>query len=409
MLLKWSAPCAALVVAALLASARGAGARASGERASGERAAPERAATPVSHKTPGVRLAPSTGPASPAAHAEVRTAAVRAAAAVLYRKPADVTVVDTITSFDVRHIGCVEALGRDRYNVVIDGVRGKELGWVVGQTLAFSLDGRRFTYTTQHDGLTFVAVGDVPPAGSNPATRPAELNAAEGKGYYMTGRVAFSPDGSRHAYRARLHRGGPSVMVLDGREGQPFDSPVGRAEEDADDVQMTFSKDGRHFAHRARWGGKQAFVVDGVLGPAFDAVVAFVFSADGTRWAYRARVGKEAFVVTGGEGWAAKGGATPAGATPAGATPAGTAPAGSASSSVHKEHKRYDMVYAMTFSPDGRHLAYAADVGGKQMLVMNETEFRKYDGLGDIAFSPDSRRIGITTQTRAENGAEQWQ
>jgi hypothetical protein len=338
-------------------------------------------------------------------------ATVRAAETLLYRKASDAEVVDTITSFDVRHVGCVEKRGRDRYTIVVDGARAKEVGWIVGQTLAFSLDGRRFTYTTQHDGLTFVAVGDVPGAvpgasgGAAPAGRSEELAVVEDKGYYMAGRVAFSPDGARHAYRAKLYRGGPSVLVLDGKEGQPFDSPAGRADEDADDLQMTFSKDGRQFAHRARWGGKQSFVVNGVPGPAYDAVVAFVFSADGKRWAYRARVGKEAFVVSGGEGWAAKGNppsTTPAAVPDPGSTVAASAPA-------HREHKRYDMVYAMTFSPDGRHLAYAADVGGKQMLVMNETEFRKYDGLGDVQFSPDGRRIGITTQTRAADGAEQWQ
>jgi hypothetical protein len=385
-MLKWSAPCAALLVAGLLASARGAG---------------ERAAAPVSHTTPGVPIRPTTLPASALARATVRSTET-----LLYRKSKDAEVIDTITSFDVRHVGCVERRGRDRYTVVIDGVRSKEIGWVVGQTLAFSLDGGRFTYTTQHDGLTFVAVGDVPGAGggAGSAERPEELTSVEGKGYYMAGRVAFSPDGARHAYRAKLYRGGPSVMVLDGKEGQPFDSPTGRTDEDADDLQMTFSKDGRQFAHRARWGGKQSFVVNGVPGPAYDAVVAFVFSADGKRWAYRARVGKEAFVVTGGEGWAPKG--APASTAPVAPDPGS---ASTASASSHREHKRYDMVYAMTFSPDGRHLAYAAQVGAKQMLVMNESEFRKYDGLGDILFSPDGRRIGITTQTRAADGAEQWQ
>src|SRR5688500_16692503 len=116
-MLKRSGSCAALVVAALLASAR---------------AADERSATPVSHKTPGVRSLPATLPSSPLARQTVR-----ATETVLYRKPKDALVADTITSFDVRHVGCVEMRGRDRYTIVIDGVRGREIGWVVGQTLAF--------------------------------------------------------------------------------------------------------------------------------------------------------------------------------------------------------------------------------------------------------------------------------
>src|SRR5687768_80281 len=105
MLLKWCAPCAAVLVAGLLASARAAG---------------DRSAAPVSHKTPGVPTRATTLPASPLARATVR-----ATETLLYRKSRDAEVVDTITSFDVRHVGCVEKRGRDRYTVVIDGVRAK--------------------------------------------------------------------------------------------------------------------------------------------------------------------------------------------------------------------------------------------------------------------------------------------
>jgi hypothetical protein len=90
---------------------------------------------------------------------------------------------------------------------------------------------------------------------------------------------------------------------------------------------LTFSPDGAHFAYPAREGTKWFRVVDGKRGPAFDVIgIDFVFSSDATRTACTGRNGQEWFLVVDGK----------------------------------VEAKIEGIVDGtLTFSPDGKRLAYA--------------------------------------------------
>jgi hypothetical protein len=303
---------------------------------------------------------PARSPAAPATVPSTTAPAVQARETLLFAIPAGGRVADLASSPDARHIACV--LLRDapepknrRFSVVVDGVVGIEQEWVVGESLRFSPDGGRFVYQTQHDGQMFVTVCPV----ASPTT------AFEGKGYFLVGRVVFSPDGQRTAYRAQSQKGGPVMMVVDGQEQGSYD--------DIHEEDTVFSADGKHLAYRASKGGKQFFVIDGVPGTAYDGgvsgtVLGLVFSADG-RTAYRVKQRDECFVVVDG-----------------------------------REGPHYEMVAGLTFGGGGRQLAYAAGRGPKQMLVVDAgprgkpdpKEYRAYDGLGDISYSPDGRRLAIT-------------
>jgi WD40-like Beta Propeller Repeat len=285
---------------------------------------------------------------------------VQARETLLFAIPPGGRVADLTSSPDARHVACVllrEAKDRKdrRFSVVVDGVVGAQQEWVVGDSLRFSPDGGRFVYQTQHDGLMFVTVCPV----SAPTT------AFEGKGYFLVGRVTFSPDGLRTAYRAQSQKGGPVVMVVDGQEQGSYDQIY--------DDETIFSADGKHLGYRASLGGKQFFVIDGVPGKAYDApptgaLLGLVFSADG-RSAYRVKQRDECFVVVDG-----------------------------------REGPHYEMVAGLEFGSGGKQLAYAAGRGAKQMLVVDAgppgkpepKEYRAYDGLGDISYSPDGRRLAIT-------------
>ena len=110
----------------------------------------------------------------------------------------------------------------------------------------------------------------------------------------------FSRDGSRVAYVAHLGTArarGPRRVVLDGKEGPPFDYVWTGG--------LHFSDDGKHFRYTAERGGKRFVVVDGVEYGPYERVTApalreykdrgFVFAFDA------ARDGRQLFVVNGQE------------------------------------------------------------------------------------------------------------
>jgi dipeptidyl aminopeptidase/acylaminoacyl peptidase len=51
-------------------------------------------------------------------------------------------------------------------------------------------------------------------------------------------------------------------------------------------------------------------------------------------------------------------------------------------------------------SPDSRRVAYMAQEGNKQFVVVDGKEEKKYDGIGEgtLIFSPDSRRVAYVAQ-----------
>ena len=70
-----------------------------------------------------------------------------------------------------------------------------------------------------------------------------------------------------------------------------------------------------------------------------------------------------------------------------------------------KEQQRYDLIAtkSLTFSLDGEHLAYAAQKGNKQFVVIDEIEQKKYDGVVLITLSPDGKHLAYVASQGGES------
>jgi Tol biopolymer transport system component len=232
--------------------------------------------------------------------------------------------------------------------------------------------------------------------------------------------VTVSPDSRRVAYVAR--RGGKQFVVVDGVEGKEYGGIGERT--------LLFSPDSRRVAYVARRGGKQFVVVDGVEGKEYDSAGTAVFSPDGTRVAYDARQGGKAFVVVDGvegkEYESLRNGTNlfgpfaylqqyvenPIGET-VGFSPDSRRVAYVAQSGGKEflvvdgvEGKEQQVIPAFVFSPDSRRVAYVATRRGKQSVVVDGVEGPAYDGIaqGTLRFSPDSRRVAYV----ARQGGKQF-
>jgi Tol biopolymer transport system component len=105
------------------------------------------------------------------------------------------------------------------------------------------------------------------------------------KGYEEAAFLAYSRDGSRHAFAAR--RGKEWFVVADGKEGPSFDRVV----------TPKFSPDGKYLVYRARKEGKRFVVVADTSGktlrehPTYEQVYDVRFTADGRSVAYGVKDG----------------------------------------------------------------------------------------------------------------------
>ncbi len=139
------------------------------------------------------------------------------------------------------------------------------------------------------------------------------------------------------------------------------------------------SPDGAHFAI---WGGerkKTHVILDGKPGPVFAEVSIPVFSPDGTRLAYVAEAEKEgSFIVADGQ----KGQKYDCIA-------------------LGSDSRRPDWPKCL-FSPDGKHLAYAAARGVKWMAVLDGKEGREYDSVDSLVFSEDGNHLAYRAGARGE-------
>jgi hypothetical protein len=66
-----------------------------------------------------------------------------------------------------------------------------------------------------------------------------------------------------------------------------------------------------------------------------------------------------------------------------------------------REEKQYDGITTVPlFSPDSRRVAYVAGVGDKQFVVVNGREEKQYDAIleGTPLFSPDSQRVAYAAR-----------
>jgi hypothetical protein len=199
----------------------------------------------------------------------------------------------------------------------------------------------------------------------------------EEKAYDEVGSIRFSPDSQRLAYQAS--HGGKGMVVMDGREGPPFDG-LGEGN-------PVFSPDGKRTAYvgmRRKNPAGMFVVVDGKEGPAMDELIdSPVFSPDSRHVAYGAQRGMRKFVVLDG-----------------------------------KEGPHFDLVALdppLTFSPDSQRLAYVASSLPQMVAVVDgkpSKEFEKIESGGIVfsraSFSALIAGAFVMPAREVENGGSLW-
>ncbi|HEX7174122.1 MAG TPA: hypothetical protein VF240_02395, partial [Pyrinomonadaceae bacterium] len=260
------------------------------------------------------------------------------------------------------------------------------------ETRTLSPDRRRIAFVAKVAGGEAVFVDGV--AGKTyPSVENDPLSEA-GPGSPIT----FSPDGRRVAYVAYVGPAGtgargPRLVVVDGKEGAPFDYVWSGSPH--------FSADGRRFAYTAERGGKWHAVVDGVESKAFDRVSQPIFSKDGARASFSAeRAGRRLIVADGVESDADD---------PAGPTQLQGATSGSAPREVEQGGKRfvvweggkggpYEEVRDVGRSAAGDRVIFSAKRDGREFAVLDGKEGKPYDDVGSIHISPDGQRVMYVAQ-----------
>lgn len=182
--------------------------------------------------------------------------------------------------------------------------------------LAFSPDGKRFSYAARRDSTLGVYVDGIP-----------KWTTAD-----TVSSVKFSENNSRYGYSERW---GDSVsVVVDGARVGSY----------SDAAAIRFSPDGSHFAFTAA-KESQAFVVrDGVKLKSYRLAQDPVFSADGRHLAYSASTGRGVVVVT--------------------------------DSTECCEHQD---ILSLSYSPDGNHVVYTAVEGGRFSVCIDSDPGHAYD------------------------------
>lgn len=263
--------------------------------------------------------------------------------------------------------------------------------------------------------------------------------------------LVFSPDGSRFAYWAWVHKGEPCQVVVDeqaslagsGLLWGPLFGPGGRriaycfAEDDhyrvvidghlspkqdldiQDPPKPVFSANGERFAYSGRRAKEQFMVIDGQAQPAYLIVADFCFSPDGKRTAYVGVLlgsdgrGKSYAVVDGQQGdeWdvisygpvftpdskrvvfvgkrAKKYHLVVDGKAGVGYDYIGLTLAPSYVDASSGDTQRYPN-YFIAFSPDGRRIAYTATKGDTRIVVVDEKPGPEHRFVWKPTFSADS-------------------
>ncbi len=293
-----------------------------------------------------------------------------------------------VFSPDGQRLAYTAKIAKKREIIVLDGKEGPEFEEVGAPR--FSPDGKRLAYAARQGKKWFVV------ADGEPGPQFAEVSFP-----------CFSPDGRHLAYAAFSQRreattpGGAEtelwVMIVDGKRGPEFEElgpPV-------------FSPDGQHVAYWGKRttyeGRREALMLDGVKATSFDYVGQPVFSPDSRHWAIGAKRAKSYVVIADGKEvpdlvWYPS--------TPPVYSP-DSQHIGTAGDWPKSPGRWADVVFAgdITFSSDGRRLAYVVGWGGQQFLEGHTTRARRYvvvdghagevyDTLGvDLGFSPDSRHF----------------
>lgn len=146
-----------------------------------------------------------------------------------------------------------------------------------------------------------------------------------------------------------IKRGGTERVTMPGLEGPEFDS----------NACVEFLTDGPGPVFHGLRGGRHVVIANATVSRPYERADDFRAPAGSKRWAYIGRIstGREVAVVDGVEG------------------------------------KIYDWVSDLAFSPDGRHVVYAAQRDGQWRVILDNVEQPPYEFVDKLQFSPDSRRL----------------
>lgn len=159
--------------------------------------------------------------------------------------------------------------------------------------------------------------------------------------------LQFSPDGTEVAYRWNTG---------DGRQGYAVNGRVERYFDEVGEF-LHYTKDGTHYAYKAKKAFKELVMFDGTEGEMYDQVTDPALSVTGRALAYAAKKGEQAFVVFNDQEGA----------------------------------KDFDLVGPPILSPDGKRIAYAAKQFGKWFYVLDGRQEKPFDEVGYAYFGDDAR------------------
>lgn len=189
---------------------------------------------------------------------------------------------------------------------------------------------------------------------------------------FLNGKQGKTWDDLKGPYPSRQHerigftaieRGKGHRVIIDNIEGAPFDWIYWGPH---------FSANGSHYGYVARKDGRWHAVVDGKVGPAFDAAETPVFSPDGDAFVYVANTGGDLDI---------------------------TGIKGGRSFLVDRDmrSKEFDSIKSVQYAPDGR-VSFIATLDGKQRLVIGGRELEAHDEITHYLFSKDGKRLGYSAK-----------
>jgi WD40 repeat protein len=271
---------------------------------------------------------------------------------------------------------CVQVDG-DKQHLILDAKAGLSRDRI--GAMEFSPDGKRFACVVVEGGKAWVELDGTP---------QKEFDGING--------LAFSADGKRFAYVARMGEG--AAAVVDGVEGDPVSLLHG----------LAFSADSKHVAYSVWDSRGGAMIVDGRRSKVYRHVGRPLFSPNGGRLAYEVQEGGKISLIVDGKEWDGFESGTSM-AVSASFSPDGQRVAWRVEPTLKEPLIVVDGVrqeclptvahIPLTFSPDGRRLAYVAHEGSDMLAVVDGKPGRPERViLSAVVFSPDGRRTAYVAR-----------